>query len=147
VSLLLLIALLARSGESPHLSQPSKLPTALEERARMLTAAWLKGDVVVLLKLVEPARDRELRRWLARQPVPTPLPELEAGQLHVAIRSREQNHALVVSSLASADGAGKATRLLSTRWSRRGDHWYFVPSDAVLPRLPSKAGHPGRRPG
>lgn len=143
--LLLLAALTNWAPESPPSELAAALPKALDERARLLTDAWLKGDIGALLPLVEPARDRELRRWLARQPLPNPPPDLKTQPLQVAIRAQEQDRAVVVSSLKPPEGAGKPTHLLSTRWLRRGEHWYFVPSSSILPRLPAKQQSRARR--
>ena len=65
-----LAVLLRTPGETALCPTAKPLPDALEERVPLWFDAWFVRDEGQMLQLTAPSYDRQLRRWLSRNPAP-----------------------------------------------------------------------------
>ncbi len=105
------------------------LPVALEDRAPLLAKAWLAKDLPQMLRLTEPARDRELRRWLASTQAPLVKDLTSSATVEVASVERGKGDAKVSVRISQLNGSGsQADAMLRQTWVQRDGTWYFLPS-------------------
>jgi hypothetical protein len=131
-SLIALVVLV--NSRAPHSTvSENPLPYSLTDRAKLLVDSWLKDDVRQMLRLVEPARDRQFRQWLAAHPAPEaaakPLSD-RTTTIDVASQQPLKPSAmdLVMRVEFLGDAAG-APLTFKHRWvSDKNGTWYFLPS-------------------
>ena len=120
-----LTAWLSATAETPL----PPLPAALEDRVPLFTRAWLANDVPQMLRLTDPVRDRELRRWLAHSPPPATKDPTGGTTVEVAGVERRKADAQVSVRMSLLNAAGNhADTMLSQVWVQRQGTWYFLPS-------------------
>ncbi|MGD0897765.1 MAG: hypothetical protein ABR915_07995 [Thermoguttaceae bacterium] len=109
------------------------MPNGLEQRAGRWSEAWLCRDVRQMLQLVEPALDRDLRRWLARNPPPVPGDFRRQGASGIEVasvrRSADQVAEVTVQILIDLGDGRQQVVSQKQIWRRRGGVWYFAPRE------------------
>ncbi|MBX9788823.1 MAG: hypothetical protein K2Y37_07890 [Pirellulales bacterium] len=122
-----------RSTESG--TAPS-FPPNLKQRAPLLTAAWLDGDLVSMLAMTDPARDRDLRRWYSQTTVPQPPPPDDASGIDarsirtidlVSVKHRDGRASVVVRIGSELAGDAAHAVVVEQQWVERRGVWYFAP--------------------
>ena len=118
------------SGAAPN------FPPDLQQRAPLLTAAWLDGDLVSMLAMTDPARDRELRRWYTQTLVPQPPPHDDASGIDVrslrtidlvSVKHRDGQASVVVRIGSQLEGDAARAVVVEQQWVERRGIWYFAP--------------------
>jgi hypothetical protein len=124
-------ALTRSPAPAPIAAEPQQPPESLDGRAAFWANAWLADDTSRLLMLVEPSRDRNLRRWLSKHRPPRrgDGSQFERPKIEVAVKPRSQSHlADVTLTIVLNDGAQlRETAELRQLWHRREGVWYFWP--------------------
>ena len=114
------------------------LPDALEARVPLWADAWLRQDVGRMLRFTEPARDRELRRWLSRNRLPSQHDAEGRSQAEVQLASVEmrQDHwaQVTVRIQVRLDDGRQRTIAQKEIWGCKDGTWYFVPQTAATRR-------------
>ncbi len=113
------------------------LPAELNDRAPLLAHAWLEGDLPQMLRLTEPGRDRELRRWLKKTPPPVAESSRRQSLVEVASVQRTANAAATVTlNIRLVDVSGASSDAVQRQiWVQRRGTWYFLPA---MPRATVK---------
>lgn len=148
-SLVLGLGILRRSPSASAI----ELPHSLEERARLLTEAWLDGDVAGMVRLTDVAQDRALRRWIRETPPPAsashPDPQDEGMTVLIGQQEDQTAEVLVRITAASVTMREDPGVELRQRWLSRDGDWYFAPAPARVRGgrgKPSSVRSSGRRP-
>ncbi len=118
----------------------ASLPGALEDRVPLWFDAWLADDVGRMLRLSAPCYDRQLRRWLVRNPLPDQYDRNDLSNSQVRLTSvtpRGNQWADITAEVRIAGRNGRQDRLVFNQtWCRTAEVWCFVP--------PFPASRPGR---
>jgi hypothetical protein len=116
---------------APTVAEPQQPPELLEGRVGFWARAWLADDTSKLLMLVEPTRDRHLRRWLSkhRPPPRDDDAQLARFRIEVAAMPRSQPHlADVKLTIVLEEGdQPRKTQQFEQLWHQRDGAWYFWP--------------------
>ena len=139
LALLLLVAIVwYRTPSAEVAAQRRPLPAALEDRAVMLADAWLAKDLRRMLRLTDPARDRELRGWLMFTPPPSGSRKAAAKESKIKVVSvdrPEKGLAAVTLQLEGADEFPSDLKIpLTQTWTCRAGQWYFLPRGVATVR-------------
>jgi hypothetical protein len=111
------------------------LPEKLEDRVLLWREAWTAGNVAQMLRLTEPSRDRQLRRWLSwhRAPLPSTV-ELRMGEARTsltvevaAIAMPGPDLAEVTLQLRPAESGATQLFAIHQFWTRTSGGWCFFP--------------------
>jgi hypothetical protein len=120
-------------------SQPP--PPGLDDRVPLLAYAWLDGDLPQMLRLTDPGRDRDLRRWLQKTTPPVNKESRQHTLVEVASIDRSPKTAQVVVNIKLvSDGVANSEIVQRQTWVQKNDIWYF------LPTLPPSKKTPVRQP-
>lgn len=127
---LLALGLLLKPAPEEEVQAAAPLPNALEERSVVLAKAWLQKDLVRLLELTEPSRDRDLRRWIAAAPPDVEMVAMAAESLQFEVQEVKPRNAEVADVKVRIRGSGAgpgAEHLQSQVWMKRSETWFFAP--------------------
>ncbi len=122
------LVLLASKGPAPPVHR--ELPTALPERAALLTEALATRDMEVLIGLTDPSQHRALRIWLAHGKDLPQISRSENPQVESAVLSAAKTTAagdvvdVRVRLRTPADAKGL---VLVERWVKQSETWFFRP--------------------
>lgn len=104
------------------------LPSTLEERAPLLTEAWLSGNTGKMLRLTDSTRDRDLRRWLSRTPPPMTEEEADNRTAAIEIVSIQKHDSSTADVTVRIESLATSKEIIQQqRWVERQGAWYFVP--------------------
>jgi|GEM_PF-6174598 len=137
---LLLLALLALmvTNREPAAATIFVMPGGLEERSAVFVQAWLAGDLDRMLQLTEPARDRDLRRWLKKSAAPqqeqTTAIAPSVAKVQVSSIKRPDRKSAEVNLRVANAGPG-AELLLKHQWVEKQGVWYFQPTPLPQPSV------------
>jgi hypothetical protein len=127
-AVLCLVAVLRWTASPPAVAC---LPATLEGRVPLWFDAWLADDVARILRLSAPCYDRQVRRWLVRNPVPDQYDRNNLSNSQVRLTSvtpRGNQWADITAEVRIAGRNGRQDRLVfSQTWRRTAEVWCFVP--------------------
>jgi hypothetical protein len=132
-----LTALLQTSRNAGVSAATERLPDALEERVHLWFDAWLARDEGRMLQLTAPSYDRQLRRWLLRNPAPDRQGDA-ATKCQVRLTStapRAHQSAEIVAEVEIGGMHGPPACLQFKQiWSQASGAWCFVPAFGGTPQ-------------
>ena len=136
IAALTLCGLLILRERSADPAAVLSFPPELKQRAPMLTAAWLDGDLASMLAMTDPSRDRDLRRWYAQAIVPKSPPLEDASGIDardlrtidvVSVKARDGKADVVMRIGSDFEGDASRAVVVQQQWVERRGVWYFAP--------------------